>query len=44
MEKSGTAGKAEDDNKLHEFTSWINKVTDIHSEYLILPAFHGING
>lgn len=45
MEEYGTAGQATDANIIRRmrFASWINKATDIHSEYLILAAFHDNN-
>ena len=37
MEKYGTASQAADDHR------WINKATDIHSEYAIFLLSHGKN-
>jgi hypothetical protein len=46
VEIYGTARQATDDNIIRRmrFACWITKTTDIHSEYVILIAFHGNNG
>jgi hypothetical protein len=46
VEKYGTAGQVTDYKIIRHLRSacWIPTVTDVHSEYVILTAFHGKTG
>jgi hypothetical protein len=46
VEKYDTARQATDGKRIQHkrFEGWITKVTDIHSEYVILIVFHSNNG
>jgi hypothetical protein len=45
VEKYGTARQVTDEKYGRtRFACWITKITDTHSEYVILLLFHGNNG
>ena len=44
MVKYGTAGQATDDMRRLRIACWITEATNLHSEYVILIAFHYNNG